>query len=209
MSTEQRVIAYIDGFNLYYGLRSKGWRRFYWLDPRLLVENLLKPGQRVAAVKYFTARISPNPSDPAKHRRQALWLEAIESLPDTKVYYGHYLPKPQRCFSCGATWVTHEEKMTDVNIACQLLRDGYDDTFDVALILSGDSDLAPPIEAVRQRSPLKRVIVISPPNRQSKKLESVANAAFMLGRKKLQDSQLPDSYVKPDGFVLTRPAKWS
>ena len=27
-----RVIVYVDGFNLYYGLRSKGWKRFYWLD---------------------------------------------------------------------------------------------------------------------------------------------------------------------------------
>jgi hypothetical protein len=28
----QRVIAYIDGFNLYYGLKDKGWRRYYWLN---------------------------------------------------------------------------------------------------------------------------------------------------------------------------------
>lgn len=25
-----RVIAYIDGFNLYFGLKSKGWKRYYW-----------------------------------------------------------------------------------------------------------------------------------------------------------------------------------
>ena len=28
----RRVAVYVDGFNLYYGLRSKGWRRYYWLD---------------------------------------------------------------------------------------------------------------------------------------------------------------------------------
>jgi hypothetical protein len=27
-----RVIAYIDGFNLYYGIRSKHRQRFKWLD---------------------------------------------------------------------------------------------------------------------------------------------------------------------------------
>ena len=27
-----RVILYVDGFNLYFGLRSKGWRKYYWLD---------------------------------------------------------------------------------------------------------------------------------------------------------------------------------
>ena len=27
-----RVVAYVDGFNLYFGLRSKGWKKYYWLD---------------------------------------------------------------------------------------------------------------------------------------------------------------------------------
>ena len=44
--------------NLYHGLKSKGWRRYYWLDLRRLVENLLRPGQRLVMVRYFTARVS-------------------------------------------------------------------------------------------------------------------------------------------------------
>ena len=203
-----RVVVYIDGFNLYFGLKAKGWRRYYWLNPLMLSQNLLKPDQQLVAVKYFTARISSNPSDPSKHKRQATWLEAIETLPDAKVFYGHYLPKQQRCFSCGATWIAHEEKMTDVKIAVEILRDGYDDIFDTALIISADSDLAPPVEAVRAKFPHKRIIVISPPERQSKKLESVANATFRLGRKMLQDSQFPDEYTKADGFTLKRPSTW-
>ena len=43
VSTYQRVAAYIDGFNLYYGLRSKGWQRYYWVDMNLLVGKLLAP----------------------------------------------------------------------------------------------------------------------------------------------------------------------
>ncbi len=27
-----RVMFYIDGFNLYYGLMSKSWKRCCWLD---------------------------------------------------------------------------------------------------------------------------------------------------------------------------------
>jgi hypothetical protein len=30
--SNKRVIAYIDGFNLYFGLRDSGYRRYYWLD---------------------------------------------------------------------------------------------------------------------------------------------------------------------------------
>ena len=98
--------------------------------------------------------------------------------------------------------------MTDVKIAVEMLRDAYDDTYDTALIISADSDLAPPVEAVRSKFLHKRIIVISPPERQSKKLESVANATFRLGRKMLQDSQFPDEFNKPDGFTLKRPLTW-
>ncbi len=66
----ERVISYIDGFNLYFGLRSKRWRRFYWLNLHGLSSALLKPGQSLAEVRYFTSRISSSPSDPDRVRRQ-------------------------------------------------------------------------------------------------------------------------------------------
>ena len=28
----ERIVAYIDGFNLYYGMKEKGWKYFYWLN---------------------------------------------------------------------------------------------------------------------------------------------------------------------------------
>lgn len=203
-----RVIAYIDGFNLYFGLKSKGWRRYYWLDPHALVLNLLKPRQRLVFTKYFTARISIRPNDPDKQKRQNTFLEAIGTLPETRIYYGHYLPKAQTCFRCGATWNAHEEKMTDVNIAVEMLKDAFDDAFDTALVLSADSDLTAPVEAVRARFPAKRVVIACPPDRQSKRLESAANAYFRIGRKKIHDSQFQDEVVKADGFVLKRPSSW-
>jgi hypothetical protein len=41
----QRVIAYIDGYNLYFGLREKGWKWFYWLNIPAMARHLLKPHQ--------------------------------------------------------------------------------------------------------------------------------------------------------------------
>lgn len=201
----ERVCAYIDGFNLYFGLKAKGWKRYYWLNIQLLAQNLLKPGQKLIFTKYFTARISNNPG---KQKRQSTFLEAIETLPETRIYYGHYLPKAQTCFQCGATWNAHEEKMTDVNIAVELLVDAYDDKFDTAMIISADSDLVAPVEAIRSRFKTKRVVVACPPERQSKRLESAAHAAFRIGRKKFHESQFPDEVSKPNGFVLQRPPSW-
>ena len=89
----ERVIVYIDGFNLYYGLRSRGWRRYLWLDLRRLSENLLRPAQQLEAVRYFTAQISAESHDPDRPRRQGLYLEALQTLPDLSLHYGSYITK--------------------------------------------------------------------------------------------------------------------
>ena len=140
----QRVTVYIDGFNLYYGLREDKLQRYYWLDVRRLSENLLRPNQSLEAVRYFTARVHSDPKDPGKSIRQDTLLDALATLPDVHIHYGYYLPKQGSCAKCGATWRTYEEKMTDVNIAVELLSDATDNAFDTAIIMSGDSDLAAP-----------------------------------------------------------------
>jgi hypothetical protein len=71
----ERVVGYIDGFNLYFGIRSKQWDRLLWLDPARLLENLLKPHQSLIAVKYFTARLSgPGPA-----------LQKVKGLPKKRI----------------------------------------------------------------------------------------------------------------------------
>ncbi len=98
--------------------------------------------------------------------------------------------------------------MTDVNIAVELLGDVHNDVFDTAIILSGDSDLTGPVTAVRSRYANKQVIVAFPPDRVSKQLCQVATASFVIGRKKLRDSQLPERVIRSDGHVLARPPSW-
>ena len=95
-----------------------------------------------------------------------------------------------------------------MNIAVEFLGDAQDDAFDTAVLVSGDSDLTGPLEAVRKRYPDKRVVVAFPPGRESSQLRNAATAAFVIGRKNLKDSQLPDRVAKPDGHVLIRPQGW-
>ena len=204
----ERVITYIDGFNLYFGLRESGWKSLYWLNLAELSRQLLKPHQSLERVKYFTSRITAKPFDPDKPKRQNTFLEALQTLPDIDIFYGHYLEKPAKCLKCGAIWRTHEEKMTDVNIAVQLLTDAQKNRYDTALLISGDSDLYGPLESIRQNFPEKRIVIAFPPARNSRQLKSVAHAHFVIGRKKLADSQFPDRVAKADGFILERPAQW-
>jgi uncharacterized LabA/DUF88 family protein len=165
--TVHRVTAYIDGFNLYHGLKQGGLRRYYWLDLPALVTSLLKPHQQLAATHYFTTRIHDNGRNGADAKRQGDYLDALVTRPSLTTHFGHFLQKTRTCKQCGASWPDYGEKMTDVNIAAQLLADAFDDRFDTAIIVSGDSDLTTPIQRVRERFAAKRLIVAFPPNRHS------------------------------------------
>ena len=204
----QRVIVYVDGFNLYYGMKTRGWQRYYWLNLQLLAQNLLKPNQKLMCTKYFTSRVASIPDDPQKHKRQAIYLEALGTLADFRIFFGHYLAKKIHCKNCGSFWTTHEEKMTDVNISVELMVDAFHDKFDTAFLISGDSDLVHPVQTVHRIFPTKRVVVGFPPRRPSKHLQQAANVCFAVGRKKIADSLFPDEIQKPDGYLLRRPDKW-
>jgi uncharacterized LabA/DUF88 family protein len=201
----QRVITYIDGYNLYYGLRSKGWQGFYWLNLRMLSLNLLKSWQTLVMTKYFTTKVD---GPPAKQKRQNTYLEALETLPDFTITYGQYLAERITCRNCGHTYTTYHEKMTDVNIAMALIADAFDDKFDTALLISADSDLVGPIKRVKARFSHKRIVVVFPPKRHSSALNKAADACLHLSSSILAKSVFPDEVIKPDNFILRRPTNW-
>lgn len=199
------VITYIDGFNLYFGLKEKYERKYLWLDLEKLSKSLLKPGQQLVAVKYFTSHIH---GSPAKIKRQDTYLEALGTLPLFHSYFGQFLVNDHLCPACGNTEHIPSEKMTDVNIATQMLVDAFENTFDVAILISGDSDLSGPISELKRLFPSKRIIVAFPPRRVSFELKRVAHAWFMIGRAKLDHSQFPEFVTKSDGYKLKKPASW-
>ena len=201
----ERVIAYVDGFNLYFGLRSKGWRRYYWLNIQMLAQNLLKPNQRLLTTKYFTARIAKPPD---KAERQSVYIEALKTITEFEVFPGKYQLNPRQCSQCGFQDEVPNEKMTDVNIAVEILKDAYQDKFDVALLISADSDLVPPVRAVRELFPSKRVVVASPPGRYSIGLAKSASKSFVISRRNIAKSLLSEEIEKADGYILRCPPLW-
>jgi uncharacterized LabA/DUF88 family protein len=203
--TPQRVITYIDGFNLYFGLKDSGFQRYYWLNLQELARNLVPPRGELVYTKYFTTRVVA-PAD--KRERQAHYIEALEMLNDFAIYYGKYQFATRTCFQCGYQEKVPNEKMTDVNIAVEMLSDAFQDRFDVAMLVSGDSDLTGPVAAIRRLFPDKRVTIAFPPTRHSQELENAASGSFVIGRAKFSKSQLPDQIRKPNGYLLKRPARW-
>lgn len=93
-----------------------------------IASNLLKKNQELIEVKYFTSRIS---NDPDKQKRQSIYIEALESV-GIKVFYGNYQRNTTECRQCGNIWPTFHEKMTDVNIATQMMIDAFQDKYNMA-----------------------------------------------------------------------------
>ena len=201
---KERVIVYVDGFNLYFGILESGFLNCKWLNISKLVNNLLQINQKLITIKYFTSRVSNNPE---KQKRQTTYIEALESV-GIKIYYGHYQSDATECRHCGNIWPTFHEKMTDVNIATQMMIDAYQDRYDMAMLISGDSDLVPPIKAIHELFKHKRVFVAFPPKRHNASVALVAKGSMMIGRKKLIDSLFDKEVPKKDGFILKKPKEW-
>lgn len=189
---------------MYFGLKAAGFGYTKWLDLVKLSESLLKPDQEINKVKYFTSRVG---DDPEKQKRQTTYIEALEST-GVEVYYGQYQRGRMDCNRCGHVWPYYSEKMTDVNIAVQIIIDAFKDEYDMAMLVSGDSDLVPPIKAVHENFKQKRVFVAFPPKRHNASVALVAKGSLVIGRRKLSDSQLPDEITKANGYVLKKPQEW-
>jgi uncharacterized LabA/DUF88 family protein len=201
---KERVIVYIDGFNLYFGMKEAGLVKSKWMNLRLLVENLLHSNQELIEIKYFTSRVSNNPD---KQKRQSTYIEALETI-GVKIYYGHYQSGSIECRRCGNIWPVYNEKMTDVNIATHMIMDAYQDKYDMAMLISGDSDLVPPIKEIHSKFNKKRVFVAFPPKRHNSSMALVAKGSLMIGRRKIIDSTFEDEITKRDGFKLKIPEEW-
>ncbi|RBQ18684.1 NYN domain-containing protein [Spongiactinospora rosea] len=201
----EAVAAYIDGFNLYHGIRPYG-RRYLWLDLEAMTRRLLRPHQRLASVRYFTAPIR---NDPAAQTRQNAYLGALQAHTSVDIVLGRFQERRRQCHACGATWRTYEEKESDVAIALAMIEDAVRGGFDKILLVSGDSDFCVAVRAVRRLNPAVGVIVVFPPGRRSDVLGRAAHGRFFLGIDTIRRSQLPPLVPGPAGLTYTRPKSWS
>ena len=204
--TKQRVIVYVDGFNFYFGLRARKWRKYYWLDIVRFFEVQMKNHQELVEVNYFSAV----PLQPGKADRQDLLFTANKLNPKFKLHLGKYLKKDFKCPYCHQNIHSFEEKETDVRIATKMISDVVQNRCDITLLLSADSDLVPPIELIREFNPRHKIIVYFPPHRHSTNLQSICNAHKVLGGayQIFDKAILPETIKLTDGYEISRPKNW-
>jgi len=200
-----RVAAYVDGFNLYNGLKEKHGRKYLWLDLQSLVASLMLPGQELVAVSYFSARVRGE----ASARRQSVYIDALRAHCSLlTVHEGRFQQKAVECRRCGHVHHSYEEKETDVSIAVALVEDAVLDRYDTAMLVSADSDLCPAVRSVQRVAPTARVVAAFPPRRESGELRRTAHGAFRIPDSKIRNNLLPEKVEGTGGVVLARPGYW-
>jgi len=202
----QKAIVYIDGYNFYYGLKKLGLRKYLWLNFDELSRKLLLPHQRLVKIKYFT---SSEIFSEESRKRQDTYLDALSTLHLLKRYMGHFQNDSDRwCVKCKQFVPDTREKRTDVNLTTELLVDAFKNKFDVAILITSDSDFIAPIEAVINNFDKKRVFTAISPGRTSKALRGISSGIIIITEEMLGDCQFPDSVKGKTGFKLIRPAEW-
>ena len=206
-----RTNIYVDGFNLYYGALRK--THYRWLNLDALFKLLL-PKNAIQDIKYFTALVSARPNDPTQPQRQQLYLRALGTLPSVSVHLGHFLVhevmmplvvapgQPQQY----AKVIKTEEKGSDVNLATHLLHDAHMNRFDIAVVVSNDSDLLGPIKIVRNELG-KKVGVLNPQKNPSRAILPHIDFIKQIRDGALKEAQFPNQLTDQHG-AFSKPVSW-
>lgn len=212
--------VYIDGFNLYHGA-LKNYPQYKWLDLSKLCQVLL-PAHQIKNIRYFTALVEQRPNDPQQQRRQLIYLRALETIPNLSIHYGQFrtrnkmrpLTNPISGLPNFVQIKSTEEKGSDVNLATYLIMDGYEGEYEQSVVISNDSDLALPIEMVRDKLNLPvGVVNPNPINTKTKRnptpveLQKAATFLRRIRLNALKNSQFPMTLTDSVGN-FTKPSTW-
>ncbi len=195
------VAAYVDGVNLFCGLKRSYGRRFLWLDVVDLVRRL-RPEDQLIVVRYFSAIVK---GDPPAAERQTSYLAALRARNGRplRVHLGRFKSRGRE------GWV---EKETYVALSALMVADAALGLADTTLVISADTDLAPALSAVRSVAPGQRIYLALPPGngRPSRLLASAGDVGrFFLRESVLRAAQLPPAVADPaGGRIHRRPETW-
>jgi len=119
------------------------------------------------------------------------------------------LGSPTRCSTkrISHSWSTvSKEKGSDVNLGVHLVRDAFRGAFDLAAVLTNDTDLVEPVRIVTQELGLP-VTLLSPTGEPAASLTGVATSVRHV-RPYVGPCQMPDQVTLPNGRIRRKPVGW-
>ena len=138
MPNSEKVNIYIDGSNLYHTLRSGTGR--IDIDFGKLAAKLVG-NRRLVRIYYYNAPVD-QAKEPEKYRGQQKFFQALRDIDYFEVILGRLIYR---------NWPNEPpyEKGIDTKIVTDMLVHGHRDNYDVAILVSGDTDFADAIQAVK------------------------------------------------------------
>jgi hypothetical protein len=206
-----RAFVYVDAFNFYY--RAVKGTAYKWVDLNALFQ-LVFPNHSIERIKYFTAHVKALPHDLQQPLRQQIYLRAISTLPNVSIHLGqfasHSVRMPLTASLGGQTQFVEvlktEEKGSDVNLAAHLVHDAHRGLFEVAIVVTNDSDLVEPVKIVVQEIG-KTVGILNPCTQPASGLRRAASFYRELRHTALAKCQFPAIMVDATG-TFRKPASW-
>ena len=223
-----KTIAYIDGYNLYYGCLRHG--PYKWLDLyKLLAEHIIRaqnPLSKVTSLNFYTADIKAKIASKGQQAMssQLSYHRALTQLYDEQIqikkgYYSLeraklpiYQTPPDKKHRIDV-WKL-EEKQTDVNLALDAYRDVSKGCVEQIVFVTNDTDIEPALAAIREDFKDNiQIGVIIPVRKDSgrpanRRLSNYANwTRKYITDDELASSQLPERIAtrkKP----ITKPEYW-
>ncbi len=149
-----RVMLFFDGKNFYKGflnlIQSVGDGRHYYIDFTKLANWLVRQvqGTDFRGAYYYTA-VGGAP-DAEETRGLESFLKGLELETGFYVVRMERKAKHIRCFHCGKEILLYQEKEVDTQMVADMLQLAAVNAFDILVLLSGDTDFAPAVEAMRR-----------------------------------------------------------
>lgn len=150
--SSSRVAVFVDGSNLYFAVRD-GLHRQDNIDVEKLARKLTKGRQLVRIYYYHVPRLE---GESEAARRHQAFLNRLGYVDYLQLRLGRIVPRlvKLRCQSCGKDieYTTHIQKGVDTRIAIDMVGLALLDAYDVAILVSGDADLAEAVNFIKEHT---------------------------------------------------------
>ena len=181
-------MVFIDGANLYKGVQDIRLRKPVNIEK---LSHKLVGGRELVRIYYYN---TPSPSsDFEEQKGHQAFLDSLGWINNLQRRMGRILPKTYsaECPKCQerVELKTHIQKGVDTRIAVDMVTFAHTDAYDVAILISGDSDLAEAVDHIREHTK-KKVENACTSRGWAKTLRESADVKIILDAEYLKDCLL-------------------
>ncbi|OGL21439.1 MAG: hypothetical protein A3G44_17270 [Candidatus Rokubacteria bacterium RIFCSPLOWO2_12_FULL_73_47] len=165
-------MAFIDLMNLYESLGQQGLNTN--LDYYRFSCKMAEPHRRLIRCHVYTGAYDQT-REPDRYGKQVAFFNRVHRMPFVTL-------KTRPLLSRGGTYI---QKGVDTLIATDMVSMAFLNHYDIALLVSGDGDLAPAVEAVKAAG--KQIVVAAFPRSRSTAIGNAADYEIVLNAAYLQE----------------------